>query len=1120
MKQHVNLKSNGKHRIGIDVGLYSVGFACIEVDERRAPKRILNSVVYVHDAGVDPSAQKTGITRRAVSGRARRARRLVRNRKKRLGALDSLIESLGWPLPSLEDFENPYEPWLTRKQLVEERLEGEEQKEALAIAVRHMARHRGWRSPWERPESLLRPAPESEFLADFRAKVLERGTGEPLEEGLTPAQVVCALGLDDPLGATKVRFRGVESKSPDVLVVPLQKLHQSDNANELRAIGAMQGLSDEVVAKLIGAVFRADSPKGKAGERAGFDALPGQERFRRAGRWSLAFQQFKIVSVVANLRIRDAGGGRVLSAEEKRGVIGYLMASDGKERVTWYDVAEDVLGIEREDLLGTASLSADGERPSANPPTNTTNERILASKSKAFKAWWKAAGDDAREAMLAFVSNADEMDEEAPGAEEAGAFLAEASEDDLGELDKVARSLPKGRAAYSVDSLSKLTAYMLDHSVDFFEARKAVFEVGNDWRPPADPVGMPVGNPAVDRVLKIIARYLKAAEREFGKPVAINIEHVRDGFGSVKIAREYEAALKRRNARNEKMVDEIRERLEIEGPSRADRERFAAVRRQNCQCLYCGGEIGFTTCEMDHIVPRKGRGSTNTRDNLVAVCRDCNQSKGKIPFAVWAAGTTRANVSLEGARERIDSWLKDDGMSAKEWKNYRRAVFGRLRKASADEEVDNRSIESVAWMANEARARIAAAYPEAEVQVFRGSLTAAARKVSGFEGKVRLIGGNGKTRLDRRHHAMDAATIALMRPGIAHVLAIRENMRISERVSGNLNDWSKFRGHDGAQRAHFEEWVGQMARLRELFNAALENDEIPVMRNLRLRLGNSKAHDDKVRPMKKKAVGASWTLDEIDQAETPALWCALVRCPDFDPAMGLPENPGRVIRVNGTRFSGGDAVGVFGKNIAALKVRGGWVEIGGTIHHARLYRIEGKKPAYAMIRVFACDLQRHCDEDLFSVELAPQSISMRTAEPKLKRALAEGRAVYLGWVVVGDELVLDLSDPVFDKGQIGALKAEFGGQWPLSVSHWRIAGFFSPSRFRLKPAFLAGEGLRNLPHEVDGDVAKIVDGQGWLPAVNIVAGKAGMRVVRRSALGRERWGSDSGLPSSHVLTKS
>ena len=82
-----------RYLIGIDVGLMSVGLAAIEVDESGFPIRILNLQSVIHDGGIDPQAgKKKSISRKAVSGIARRTRRMRNKKVARLRQLDLLLE--------------------------------------------------------------------------------------------------------------------------------------------------------------------------------------------------------------------------------------------------------------------------------------------------------------------------------------------------------------------------------------------------------------------------------------------------------------------------------------------------------------------------------------------------------------------------------------------------------------------------------------------------------------------------------------------------------------------------------------------------------------------------------------------------------------------------------------------------------------------------------------------------------------------------------------------------------------------------------------------------------------------------------------------------------------------
>jgi len=52
-------KDDVRYKVGIDVGLNSIGFCAVEVDDDDCPIRLLNSLVFRHDAGIDPASRKT-----------------------------------------------------------------------------------------------------------------------------------------------------------------------------------------------------------------------------------------------------------------------------------------------------------------------------------------------------------------------------------------------------------------------------------------------------------------------------------------------------------------------------------------------------------------------------------------------------------------------------------------------------------------------------------------------------------------------------------------------------------------------------------------------------------------------------------------------------------------------------------------------------------------------------------------------------------------------------------------------------------------------------------------------------------------------------------------------------
>ena len=1159
------------YRIGIDVGLKSCGLAAVEVDEEGRPVRVLNAQSIIHDGGVDPSAEKFDHSRKRVSGIARRTRRMRRRRRARLAKLDALLRQYGYPIESFEGFSG-FDIWRDRARLATDFIEDDaERRRLVSVACRHIARHRGWRNPYHSAETLLDvDAPRSDQYQELREQAIELMGGEYIDDQATPAQIVAAvLDHDAALGATKnlngeevpsLRLRtSTGGKKGSRLGLLGTRLMQEDNAYELERILRVQQVPDDQARALVLQTFQARSPKGSAEKRVGRDPFDGEPRALKA---SLAFQEYRIANMLTNLRIRenpDPGSPtRPLSIAEKQAAFDWLMGDESGENPTWTDVADEVLHIRRSCLEGVGQLKDDGsERVSTRPPQNQTllalenakNVKNVKNAKKLCKElldWWHDKDKAAQESMIRLLSNTVDIDTVRDDEEYAEAvdFIETLDDDGLKMLDGV--KLPSGRAAYSMPSLTKLTEQMLTTDDDLQQARKHLFNVDDSWRPAQPAIGEPVGNPAVDRVLKIVNRYLLACQKRWGDPQAVQIEHTRDGVSSV-------AEAHRRERDNEKRYgyrNEIRRDLRsmgVDRPTDGDIRRCEAIQRQNSQCLYCGRPIDFHTCEMDHIVPRKGIGSTNTRDNFAAVCSECNRMKSNTPFALWCKDpAARARgVNLKDAKERVHHLLIDPReMSRLEASAFKKSIIQRLEQTEADEPIDNRSMESVSWMADELHRRIdwhfnSRKYGNTEtrqesgrtsVSVFPGSATAEARKASGIEGRIHFVGAQYKTRLDRRHHAVDASVIALMNPNAALILSVRSNLRQAQRLSDDQPDtadgetpWKEYPTQSTPGCAHYKTWLDGMHHLVDLLNDALDHDRIPVVRWQRLSLGNSLAHEATIHQLYKIRLSGAMEDDRIRRASTPALWCALTRLPDYIPGTGLPADPNRSIRVNGTIYGPQDSISFFESNAAQIAVNGGSADIGNAIHHARIYRCYSltKKGArqyfYGMVRVFQTDLLHARNEDLFTYPLPPQSVSMRYAKPKVAQAIQSGRAEYLGRLVVGDEIDVPVSEnPTGQYGEFVRFFQEAAAVNPSVVRKWVVKGFDNADRLKLRPAMLDAEGLQKLQERtgenIPDDVVRILK-DGYKPYINPVA-KSNPTVVHRNAFGEPRWISHAGLPVS------
>lgn len=146
-------------------------------------------------------------------------------------------------------------------------------------------------------------------------------------------------------------------------------------------------------------------------------------------------------------------------------------------------------------------------------------------------------------------------------------------------------------------------------------------------------------------------------------------------------------------------------------------------------------------------------------------------------------------------------------------------------------------------------------------------------------------------------------------------------------------------------------------------------------------------------------------------------------------------------------------------------------------------------------------------EDVFTTELKPSTISMRTADPKIRKALADGTATQIGWLVEGDELQIETDK--YSNGFIGDVL----GDYP-QLTQWRVAGFPDPTVLRLRPYSLSAEGI---PDDASKGLRELLEGRGWRPTINVLLTGAKVWCIRRNCLGEERLSSDSSLPVTQLL---
>lgn len=1119
------------YRIGVDVGDRSVGLAAIEFDDAGLPIKKLALVTFRHDGGLDPTKNKTPMSRKETRGIARRTMRMNRRRKQRLRDLDKVLEKLGYTVPEGPEPET-YEAWTSRALLASIKLaSADELNEHLVRAVRHMARHRGWANPWWSLDQLEKASQEpSETFEIILARAREL-FGEKVPVNPTLGMLGALAANNEVLMRPRRNYNAKEANNPkkagkylaDYGTQPLMaaKVRQEDQLAELRRICEVQGIEDQYEA-LREAVFthvRPYVPK----DRVGKDPLSPSEI--RASRASLEFQEFRILDSVANLRVRtDSHSKRELSESEYDTAVDFLMSYTGKEQPSWADVAEEI-GVPGNRLI--APVLEDVQQKTAPfDRSSAAFEKAMNKKTEA-RQWWESNDDDQlRSLFIMFL--ADATDDTAEAAVEAGLYELFESwpEEEREALSNIA--FESGRAGYSATTLSKLSEYMHEHRVGLHEARKAVFGVDDTWRPPLAKLEEQTGQPTVDRVLTILRRFVLDCERQWGRPQAITVEHARTGLMGPAQRQDILREQKKNREENERIRNELRE-SGVENPKRVDVRRHLVIQEQECQCLYCGTMITTTTSELDHIVPRAGGGSSR-RENLAAVCRYCNAMKSNTPFYRWA--------SPEKLKETIDRvrQLKafKDPKKAKMLKNQIR----RLKQTEADDPIDERSLASTSYAAVAVRERLEQHFNEGlalddksrvALDVYAGAVTRESRRAGGIDERILLRGEHDKNRFDVRHHAVDAAVMTLLNRSVALTLEQRHQMKRESMETKRDNGWRDFTGLAPTSQEKFLEWRKAATVLGDLLAEAIEDDSIAVVSPLRLRPQNGSVHDDTINAVKKLTLGSAWPADAVKRIVDPEIYLAMKDV--LGKLKELPEDSARSLELSDGRYiEADDEVLFFPKKAASILTPRGAAEIGDSIHHARLYSWLTKKGElkFGMLRVYGAEfpwlMRESGSRDVLRMPIHPGSQSFRGMQDGVRKAVESGEAVEFAWITQDDELEFDPEDYIAHGGddELNRLLQV------MPERRWRVDGFYNAGTLRIRPALLSAE---QLPSELQKKVASktlsdvelillravqrglFVATGGFLPLESL-------KVIRRNNLGFPRWRGNGNLPTSFEVRSS
>lgn len=320
-----------------------------------------------------------------------------------------------------------------------------------------------------------------------------------------------------------------------------------------------------------------------------------------------------------------------------------------------------------------------------------------------------------------------------------------------------------------------------------------------------------ITNPTVHIGLRQLEKLVNGIIAVHGRPDQIVVELARE----LKLNEAEKAEHERRIRRDTRAAIERGLKLQQEGFADTGANRMLVriweeanpANPLDRRCPYCGNPIGLRAlftgeADVDHILPYS-RTLDDSVANKVVAHRACNRAKGNnTPHERWGQDEARwPIIAAEVARMH----------RSKQWR------FGpdAMQRFEADEGFIARQLTDTQYLSRLAGRYLSALYPTKDagsVYVIPGRMTAMLRRLWGLNSLLpdhnfveNQHSGAPKNRLDHRHHAIDAAVVAVTTRGlmqrIAQAAGRAEGKDLDRLFEGLDPPWPGFRAELGERLA-------------------------------------------------------------------------------------------------------------------------------------------------------------------------------------------------------------------------------------------------------------------------------------------------------------------------------
>ncbi len=767
--------------LGIDLGIASCGWAVIRSD--KDGREIVAAGVRCWEAPEVPKTREPKNQQRRLS---RGQRRVIRRRRQRMACIRRLFEEQGLldssdpnalKIPSLD-------PWRLRAEAFDRRLE----PAGLAVALGHIARHRGFRSNSKRDRGANAPSDTSKMLSAMEA------TREKLSKYRSVGEM---FAVDPAFQGTKRNRDGGYSHS--VLRSDLENEVAQIFARQRELGSAIAGIDFEITYRIVAFNQR---PLADSWNKVGM--CPFEPADKRAAKHSRSFELFRFLARLTSLQVGTGRDYRALAEDEIRAAAADFGATKGMTFARLRKVASIT-----EDRFQGVSPGEEGKRDAVARSGDAAEGTWLLKKCVGDAAWASLARRpevlDRLAAVFAFYESPESIRTELRTLDIEPAILAaiEAGVADgtFGKFSKAGHISAKAARNIIPHLMRGLTYDKACEAAGYRHTGRLETEITN-----------PVARKAVLEAEKQV----RAIVREYGVPSRIHIELARDVGKSADERSEIERGIEKRNKEKDKLRDLEFPETVGRAPFNSDELlRFELWKEQGNRCLYTDEYIhpfqiaaSDNSVQVDHILPWSRFGDDSFHNKTLCLARANQQKKDRTPFEWFRA--EKSEAEWEVYRARIETG-KLRGMKKR---NYL------LQNAEeVEERFKTRNLNDTRYAAKALMGRLEKLYPpepgERRVFARSGPLTQKLRRAWGVN-DLKKDPATGKRVEDDRHHALDAIVVAATTESalqrLTRAFQEAEALGLAREFAGFGLPWPSF--IDDARKAHRGVFVSRAERRR------------------------------------------------------------------------------------------------------------------------------------------------------------------------------------------------------------------------------------------------------------------------------------------------------------------